>query len=76
VAAAGSRLLTPKPVPLWAEGQIRAGDPIEIVHRPEHDVTVEVTFRALTLAPELLPRLLVADALPVELRELARRRIA
>jgi len=57
-------------------GEIRAGDPIEVVHRPEHDVTVEVTFRALTLAPELLPRLLVADALPVELRELARRRIA
>jgi MOSC domain-containing protein YiiM len=57
-------------------GEIRAGDPIEIVHRPEHDVTVELTFRALTLAPELLPRLLVADALPAELRELARRRTA
>jgi MOSC domain-containing protein YiiM len=57
-------------------GEIRAGDPIEIVHRPEHDVTVELTFRALTLAPELLPRLLVADALPSELRELARRRTA
>ena len=57
-------------------GEIRAGDPIEIVHRPEHDVTVELTFRALTLAPELLPRLLVADALPSELREVARRRTA
>jgi MOSC domain-containing protein YiiM len=57
-------------------GEIRAGDPIEIVRRPEHDVTVELTFRALTLAPELLPRLLVADALPSELRELARRRTA
>jgi MOSC domain-containing protein YiiM len=57
-------------------GEIRAGDPIEIVHRPEHDVTVELTFRALTLAPELLPRLLVADALPSELRELAQRRTA
>jgi MOSC domain-containing protein YiiM len=57
-------------------GEVRAGDPIEVVHRPEHDVTVEVTFRALTLAPELLPRLLAADALPAELRELARRCIA
>ena len=57
-------------------GEIRAGDPIEIVHRPGHDVTVELTFRALTLAPELLPRLLAADALPSEMRELARRRTA
>jgi MOSC domain-containing protein YiiM len=57
-------------------GEIRAGDPIEVVHRPEHDVTVEVTFRALTLTPELLPRLLAADALPGELRELARQRTA
>jgi hypothetical protein len=39
-------------------------------------VTVELTFRALTLAPELLPQLLAAEALPRELRELARRRTA
>ena len=57
-------------------GEIRAADQIEIVHRPEHDVTVEVCFRALTLQPELLPQLLVADALPRDLRELARRRTA
>jgi MOSC domain-containing protein YiiM len=57
-------------------GEIRAGDPIEIMHRPEHDVTVALSFRALTIEPELLPRLLVADALPRELRELARRRTA
>jgi MOSC domain-containing protein YiiM len=57
-------------------GEIRAGDQIEIVHRPGHDVTVEVCFRALTLQPELLPQLLVADALPRDLRELARRRTA
>jgi MOSC domain-containing protein YiiM len=57
-------------------GEIRAGDQIEIVYRPEHDVTVEVCFRALTLQPELLPQLLVADALPRDLRELARRRTA
>ncbi len=57
-------------------GEIRAGDHIEIVHRPEHDVTVEACFRALTLQPELLPRLLVADALPRDLRELAWRRTA
>ena len=55
-------------------GDIRADDPIEIVYRPDHDVTVAVVFRAETLAPELLPRLLLADALPEEEKELARRR--
>jgi MOSC domain-containing protein YiiM len=55
-------------------GDIRAGDPIEIVHRPDHDVTVGLVFRAMTLEPDLLPRLLVADALPEEERELVRRR--
>ncbi len=29
-------------------GDIRAGDPIEIVQRPGHDVTVALTFRAHT----------------------------
>jgi MOSC domain-containing protein YiiM len=57
-------------------GDIRAGDPVEIVHRPTHDVTVALAFRAMTREPELLPRLLVADALPAEDRERARRRIA
>lgn len=57
-----------------ATGSVRAGDAVEIVHRPDHDVTVSLVFRALTREPELLPRLLVADALPEESRELARRR--
>jgi MOSC domain-containing protein YiiM len=58
------------------EGEIQAGDEIEIVHRPDHDVTVALTFRALTVEPELLPQLLVADALPRDIKELARRRTA
>ncbi len=57
-------------------GEIRADDPVEIVHRPGHHVTVAVVFRALTLEPDLLPGLLVADALPEETKELARRRTA
>ena len=57
-------------------GEISAGDPVEVVHRPEHDVSVALCFRALTLEPELLPRLLAADALPRDVRELAHRRIA
>lgn len=55
-------------------GDIRAADPVEIVHRPGHDVTVALAFRALTREPELLPRLLAADALPEEGKKLARRR--
>ena len=57
-------------------GEIRADDRIEIVHRPDHDVTVALSFRALTIEPELLPRLIAADALPRETKELARRRTA
>jgi MOSC domain-containing protein YiiM len=55
-------------------GEIRAGDPVHIVQRPEHDVTIAVCFRALTLEPDLLPRLLTADALPADLSQLARKR--
>ncbi|SCK42530.1 MOSC domain-containing protein [Streptomyces sp. WMMB 322] len=56
-------------------GQIRAGDGVEIRHRPDHDVTVALAFRALTREPGLLPRLLAADALPEEDMEHVRRRI-
>ncbi|MFF2650972.1 MOSC domain-containing protein [Streptomyces sp. NPDC058045] len=43
-------------------GEIRAGDPIEVLHRPRHQVTVAVHFRAMTTERELLPRLLDAGA--------------
>lgn len=49
-------------------GLVRAGDPIEVIARPDHDVTIELVFRAFTGRPELLPRLLAADALPEEAR--------
>jgi MOSC domain-containing protein YiiM len=55
-------------------GDIRAGDPVRLVRRPDHGVTVALTFRAMTLEPELLPRLLSAEALPEEIRDMARRR--
>lgn len=57
-------------------GPIEAGDPLVIEDRPDHDVTIAVTFRATTLEPELLPRLLAADALPEEIKALARKRSA
>ncbi|MGW4222649.1 MOSC domain-containing protein [Streptomyces bauhiniae] len=45
-------------------GEIRAGDAVEIVHRPEHGVTAATQFRAVTTERELLPSLLAAgDAL-------------
>jgi MOSC domain-containing protein YiiM len=51
-------------------GRISSGDKIEIVHRPDHEITVTMAFRALTTDPELLPRLLEAgDGLDPELRE-------
>jgi MOSC domain-containing protein YiiM len=56
-------------------GDVRAGDPVQIVQRPCHDVTVALTFRALTRQPELLPRLLIADALPEESKARIRKRI-
>jgi len=57
-------------------GEIRAGDEVVVVHRPNHDVTVALTFRALTLESELLPRLLVAEALPAVDRARIHRRFA
>ncbi|WP_326728790.1 MOSC domain-containing protein [Streptomyces phaeochromogenes] len=48
-------------------GELRAGDPIEIVHRPDHDVTVALQFRASTTERGLLPKVLEAgDALHPE----------
>jgi len=50
---------------------ISAGDAIEILRRPSHDVTISLVFRALTMEPDLLPQILVADALPAECRDTA-----
>ncbi|MEU4036030.1 MOSC domain-containing protein [Streptomyces collinus] len=58
-------------------GEIRAGDPIEIVHRPDHAVTAALQFRAVTTERELLPGLLVAgDALHAETLAAARKYMA
>jgi MOSC domain-containing protein YiiM len=57
-------------------GAVRAGDAITIDYRPDHDVSVGLVFRARMSEPELLPQLLVADALSAELEAYARRRVA
>lgn len=58
-------------------GEVRAGDTVEIVHRPDHGVTVALQFRAETTERELLPRVLdAADALHPEALEEARKYVA
>ncbi|KAF5995376.1 MULTISPECIES: MOSC domain-containing protein [Streptomyces] len=58
-------------------GDIRAGDPIEVVHRPDHEVTVALAFRAETTERALLKRVLAAgDALHPELLEMAEKYVA
>ena len=56
-------------------GTVRAGDSVVVLDKPNHDVTVGMVFRAMTLEPELLPHVLEADALPDEIKDLARRRV-
>ncbi|MCE0447490.1 MOSC domain-containing protein [Streptomyces tricolor] len=58
-------------------GEIQAGDPVEIVHRPDHGVTAAMQFRAVTTERELLPRLLAAgEALHAETLAKAREYVA
>ncbi|MFH8560496.1 MOSC domain-containing protein [Streptomyces sp. NPDC017988] len=54
-------------------GEIKAGDAVEILHRPAHEVTVALQFRAVMTENTLLPRLLDAgEALHPEVAERAR----
>ncbi|MEU8263604.1 MOSC domain-containing protein [Micromonospora sp. NPDC048999] len=57
------------------EGEAGAGDPVEVVDRPAHGVTIGEVFRATTLEPALLPRLLDVPELPEPLRDKIRRRL-
>jgi MOSC domain-containing protein YiiM len=55
-------------------GEIRAGDAIEVVHKPDHDVSVTTMFRAFTTERELMVRLLDAqDDLPPKARAAAQK---
>ena len=57
-------------------GAVEGGDAIEVVHRPDHDVTSALTFRALTTEPGLIPRLAGIDALSAEIKEKVAKRLA
>lgn len=54
-------------------GAVRAGDAIAVEGRPDHDVTIELAFRARMSEPELLPKLLAAQGLSADLEAYARR---
>ncbi|WP_190157417.1 MOSC domain-containing protein [Streptomyces litmocidini] len=41
-------------------GEVRAGDPITVLHRPDHDITVSLLHRAATTERALLPSTLAA----------------
>ncbi|WP_408994165.1 MOSC domain-containing protein [Streptomyces sp. 1268] len=58
-------------------GAVRAGDPVEIVHRPDHEITAALQFRASTTERTLLPSLLAAgEALHPETLRKAREYVA
>ena len=58
------------------EGELGAGDAVEIVSRPDHDVTVRLAARAFLADASLAPRVLEAPQLPCAWREWAQGRAA
>ena len=58
------------------EGDIGAGDAIEVVHRPDHDVTMALMSRAILREHDLLPHVLTAPELIDEWRERIARRLS
>ena len=57
-----------------APGEIGAGDAVEVVERPAHDVTVAFVSRAVLLDETLLEAAAAAPALPAELAGWLRQR--
>jgi MOSC domain-containing protein YiiM len=57
-----------------APGEVQSGDDVEIAWRPPHEVTIALTFRALTTEPDLLPLLLAVDEMPQDIKDVARKR--
>ena len=61
VPGAYLRVITP--------GEVRAGDAITVVQRPDHDITIGFMFRAMTTEKSSFPHLAAAgDALPIAIR--------
>jgi MOSC domain-containing protein YiiM len=58
------------------EGELGAGDPVEVVHRPGHGLSLGEAFRARSGERSLVPKLLEAPELPADLHAWARRTLA
>jgi MOSC domain-containing protein YiiM len=56
-------------------GAVQAGDEIRVVHRPEHGITAQTVFRALTLQPELLADLVGVDGISDSVRAVVAARV-
>lgn len=54
---------------ILVEGTVGAGDEIELLHRPEHGVTVELVSRAFLLDPSLQPEAAKAPELAASLAD-------
>ena len=59
-----------------APGAVRAGDDLEVLHRPGHGVTVSTMFRALVTDHALLPELLRVEGLVPQARVRAEEYVA
>lgn len=57
------------------EGELRAGDAIEVENSPEHSFTIRDAFRARHGQRELLPRVLKVAELPPDWHDWARARV-
>jgi MOSC domain-containing protein YiiM len=58
------------------EGEIGAGDAIEVTDRPDHGVTIALVARAVSIEPALLEFAAAAPALPADLAGWMRERAA
>ena len=56
---------------IMGRGYIAAGDPIDVLHVPDHGVTTGTVTRALFTEPALLPLLLEVDGLPPDVYDRA-----
>ena len=56
---------------VMGRGHVAAGDPVDVMHVPDHGVTAGTVFRALTAEHALLPLLLEVDGLPPDVYDVA-----
>ena len=56
-------------------GEVRAGDPVRILDRPRHGVTIADAFAAPRLHPERIPSILEIEDLPQTLRAALTKRL-